>query len=150
MQATNGVASFSGLKITAAGPTRSPLPTRPNLGRPASTNPFTVTAATASKLVFTSTAAGNQAVGTSANVGPFVVAIEDQYNNLVTNAGSTVSLLLSSTSSGTTIFTPTSGGSSSAAVTIASGASSTSNFYYADTKAGSPRSRPRSRSTASS
>ena len=138
--ATNGVATFHGLKIdslgtsyviTATDTTDTSLAAVP-------TNPFAVTAGAPSKLVFTSTVSGNQAVGTTASVGPFAVQVQDQFGNPVTNAGSAVTLLLSSTSSGTNFFTPISGGSSSAAITIASGSSTSSNFYYSDTSAGSP------------
>jgi hypothetical protein len=82
---------------------------------------------------------GSYPAGTSANVGPFQLSVQDQYGNAITNgSGSPVTLLLSSTSGGSTVFTTTSGGSATTAVTIAANASTSSTFYYADTKAGTP------------
>ena len=95
-------------------------------------------AGTPTKLVFTSTVSGNQAVSSSANVGPFQVQVQDAFNNPVTNANAAATVTLLSSSTGTTFFTTTSGGTIASAVTIANNSSSSPSFYYADTKAGSP------------
>ena len=136
--AVGGVVTFSGLQITSLGSyTITATDTTHSLVTLAQTNTFTVTAGPPSKLVFTSTVSGNQGVGTTANVGPFAVQVQDQYGNPV-NAGAAVNLTLSTTSTGTTFFTPTSGGTTAGTVTIANGASTSSNFYYSDTQAGTP------------
>jgi hypothetical protein len=107
-----------------------------------STSGFTMMAGAANQLSFISTVSGNQASSTTATIGPFVVQVQDQFGNPVTNTGSTVSLLLSTTSAGapghSPFFTTVSGGSSAGPVTIASNASVSSNFYYSDTLAGTP------------
>ena len=137
--ATGGVATFNGLQMTAPGSyTITATDTTAGTVTSATTNSFTITAGLASKLVFTTTVSGNQTVGNTATVGPFVVQVQDSFGNPVTNTGAAVTLNLSSTSTGTKFFTPTSGGSSGSAVTIANGASSSSNFYYSDTKVGTP------------
>ena len=102
------------------------------------TNGFTIVGGAASKLVFTSTVTGNHPVGTTANVGPFAVQVQDQFGNVVINGATPATLTLTSTSTGSTFFTPTSGGSTGVTVTIPSGSSSSSNFYYSDTLAGTP------------
>ena len=97
---------------------------------------FTVSPATAAKLVFTS-APTTQTASSSAGTSAFVVQVRDTYGNAVTNGGSAATVTPSTTSTGTTFFTTTSGGSSSSGtVTIANGASSSNSFYYADTKVG--------------
>src|SRR6202020_783883 len=77
-------------------------------------------------------------VGTSAGVGPFAVQVQDPFGNPVTNTGGAVTLTLSSGSTGTSFFTTTSGGTTASSVTIANGSSTSANFYYSDTKAGTP------------
>ena len=104
----------------------------------ATTNGFTMVADNANKFAFTTTVAGNHTVGNTATVGPFAVQVQDQFGNPVANTGAAATLSLSSTSTGTTFFTTTNGGAAAGAVTIANGASTSSNFYYADTKAGTP------------
>jgi hypothetical protein len=92
-----------------------------------------------SKLVFTTVPSGNQAASATATIGAYQVQEQDSFGNPVT-AGSTV-VNLSSSSTGTKFFSATSGGAIGSAitsVTIASGQSTSGNFYYADTKAGSP------------
>ena len=136
--ASNGLATFNNLQINSPG---SYTITATDTTLPAVTSAatsFTVTPAPPSKLVFTSTVSGGHPVGTTANVGPFQVKVEDQFGNAVSNTGPPVSLLLSSSSAGSTIFTPTSGGTTSATVTIPTGSSTSSTFFYADTKSGSP------------
>ena len=85
---------------------------------------------------------GNQTVSSTATVGPFVVQVQDSFGNPVTNTGAAVTLNLSTTSTGTTghapFFTTTNGGAAAGAVTIPNGASSSPNFYYSDTKPGTP------------
>ena len=102
----------------------------------------TVSATPANKFAFTSTVAGNKTVGITATVGPFVVQVQDQFGNPITNAGAAVTLTLSTSSAGTTghapFFTPTNGGAAAGAVTIGTGASSSPNFYYSDTLANAP------------
>ena len=138
MTAVAGVATFNGLQMTAPGSyTITASDTTTGTVTAATTNSFTVTAGPPSKLVFTTTVSGNHTVGNTATVGPFVVQVQDSFGNPVANTGGPVTLTLSSNSTGTTFFTPTNGGAAAAAVTIATGAS-TSNFYYSDTKAGTP------------
>ena len=102
------------------------------------TGSFTMMAGAANKFAFTSTVTGNQGVGTTANVGPFAVQVQDQFGNMVTNGATPATLTLSTTSTGTTFFTTTSGGTTAGTVTIPANTSTSSNFYYSDTKAGTP------------
>ena len=150
VNASNGVATFTGLKINIAAnyTITATDSTRPTV-TPVTSSQFTVTPAPPSQLIFTSTVTGNHPVGTTANVGPFVVKVEDQFGNAVANTGAPVSLLLASSSSGTTFFTPTSGGTTAGTTTIPTGASSSVPFYYSDTRSAAPPFRPRPRSTPS-
>ncbi len=136
--ASNGVATFNNLQINSPGSYTITATDIPHPGVTSAATSFTVTPAPPSQLVFTSTVSGNHTVGTTANVGPFQVKVEDQFGNPITNSGAPVSLQLSSSSAGSTFFTPTSGGTTAATVTIPSGSSTSSPFFYADTKSGSP------------
>ena len=139
---SSGTATFSGVAFNTAGSyTLGAKDTTANVTAPDS-NAFTVLATTANKLVFTAAPSGNQTVSSTASVGPFVLTVEDQYGNPVTNTGSAATITVNTTSGGTTgftpFFTPTSGGSSASAISIANGALTTGNFYYSDTKSGGP------------
>ena len=139
MNASNGVATFTGLKVNTPGSytITATDQSHPTTVSPATSTQFTVSPAPPSKLVFTSTVTGNHPVAT-ASVGPFVVQVQDQFGNAVANTGTPVSLLLQSSSSGTTFFTPTSGGSAGTTVTIPTNSSSSTQFYYSDTASGTP------------
>src|SRR6202042_175992 len=105
------------------------------------TSGFTMVAGSANRFAFTSTVTGNQTVSTSAGVGPFAVQVQDSFGNPVTNTGTAVTLTVSTNSAGlghTPFFTTTSGGTTASSVTIANGSSTSANFYYSDTKAGTP------------
>ena len=110
----------------------------------ATSNAFNVVVGGVNKLVFSTMPAGNQTASATATIGAYQVQEQDSSGNPVT-AGSTVAVTLSTTSAGTSGHTPffslTSGGASGTAVTsvnIASGQSTSGNFYYSDTKAGTP------------
>ena len=140
LNANDGVATFTGLKINTPGSytITATDQSHPTTVSSATSTQFTVSPAPPSKLVFTSTVTGNHAVGATASVGPFVVQVQDQFGNAVANTGTPVSLLLQSSSNGTTFFTPTSGGSAGATVTIPTNSSSSAQFYYSDTASGTP------------
>ena len=109
---------------------------------PGTAQEIKVSAAGVNKLVFTTVPSGNPTVSATATIGPYVVQEQDQYGNPVTAGAGGVTLTLTTTSSGTTghtpFFTTTSGGSSTSAISIASGQTTSGNFYYSDTKAGTP------------
>ncbi|MEI7860358.1 MAG: hypothetical protein WCI26_11090, partial [Acidimicrobiales bacterium] len=129
---TSGVATYSGCSFTTA--SASPYAvTAASAGKASAAVGTTVTAASANKLVITSTAVSGVA-GTTANIGPMTVQEQDSYGN-PTTAAATVTL--TSNSSGTTKFAATSGGTAITTVSIATGFS-TATFYYGDTKSGSP------------
>jgi autotransporter-associated beta strand protein len=126
--ASSGVATFSALAAPTA--TQSGLKltfndTTDTLSLNDTTS-ITVTPATASKVVFTSTA-----VTTTAGVasGSITVQRQDQYGNATTSGSASVSLTSSST--GTVTYAPAS------PLSIANGSSSAS-FTYTDTEAGTP------------
>ncbi len=101
--ASSGVATFAGLSITQTGAYTLTL-TDGGLTA-ATTNSFNITPAAANHLAFVS-----QPVGTSAGtLGTVTVAVEDQYNNIVTTDTSTVSLTTSGTLLGTTSTAAVSG-----------------------------------------
>ena len=93
----------------------------------------TITAAAVNKLVFTSTALNATAVATI-TLGPITVAEQDAFGNATTTAEIVTP---TSNSGGTTKFAATSNGTAVTTVSIPGGSSSV-NFYYQDTKAGSP------------
>jgi hypothetical protein len=97
-----------------------------------SSNPLTITAASASQLVFTSTAVSGTA-SSSATLGPITVQEQDAFGNPTTTAET---VTLASSSSGAR-FAATSGGAAITSISIAAGSSSAS-FYYGDTKSGTP------------
>ncbi len=127
------IPSGSSSKTFYYGDTKAGTPTLTASGALTSdTQTVTITSATASKFVFTASASGT--ASSSPTIGPFTVQEEDAFGNLTTTA-ETVNL--ASNSSGTVKFAATSGGTSVTSVAISSGSSSV-NFYYADSKAGSP------------
>ena len=132
-----GLATFSNLVTNTAGSGYTLTAASSGLGT-VNSNTFTVNAGTPTKLVFTSTVSGSHPVTSSANVGPFQVQAQDNFNNPVTNINAAATVTLSSSSTGTHFFTTTSGGSSASAVTIANNASSSPTFFYADTQSGTP------------
>ncbi len=139
--ASAGVASFSNLMINSAGTnlTITATDTTHTTVTSATTNQFTVGFGAPAKFVFTSSPTGNQNVGTSASVGPFVVQAQDGFGDAIANnTGSPMTLTLTSSSKGPDFFTTTSGGTTGVTVTIPNGASSSPSFYYSDQAAGSP------------
>ena len=135
VSANAGVATFGTLKITTAGANTITATD----GSLSVTAPITITPGAATLVFNQKVTSGSYPAGTSANVGPFQLSVQDQYGNPITNgSGSAVSVLLSSTSGGSTVFTTASNGSTTTAVTFAANASTSSPFYYADTKAGTP------------
>src|SRR5207248_2593272 len=114
--------------ITASGPLTSALQQE------------TITPAAVDKLLFVTAPSGNQTATATATIGAYQIQEQDQFANPVT-ASSAVAVSLSSSSTGTKFFSTASGGVSGtqvSSVTIANGGTSTGNFYYADTKAGTP------------
>ncbi len=100
--ANNGLASFSGLQITAAGTyTITASDTTTGTVSGVTTNSFTVSPSTASKLAFTVQPAGSTG-GVAFPTQP-QVTVEDQYGNTITGNSSTVTLSIAP-------GTPTSGG----------------------------------------
>jgi hypothetical protein len=134
--ATNGTTTFSGCKLDTVGTGYTLTANNGSLPVTASAT-FNVAAGAPAKLVFTTTVAGNQSATATATIGPWAVQVQDSAGNPVA-ANSAVTLALASSSSGTTFFTPTSSGSAAGPITIAAGSSTSANFYYADTKAGTP------------
>ena len=139
--ASAGVASFSNLTINSAGAnlTISATDTTHTTVSSATTNQFTVGFGAPAKFLFTSSPTGNQNVGTSASVGPFVVQAQDGFGDAIANnTGGPITLTLTSSSKGPDFFTTSSGGTSALSVTIPNGASSSPSFYYSDQAAGAP------------
>jgi hypothetical protein len=123
------------------GDTKADSPTITAASSPltSATQTETITAAKASKLVFTSSPVTGPA-SSSASLGPITVQLEDTYGNPVNAGSGGTTVNLSSSSTGTYIFNTTKNATSptgASSVTIASGQSLVS-FYYGDTKAGSP------------
>jgi hypothetical protein len=131
--AVAGVATFNDLSMTKAGSYTLAASSSGLTG--ATSGSFTIVAASATKLAITSTAVSGTA-STSATLGPITVEREDQFSN-PTSLGGAITVNLSSNSAGTAIFSLTSGGSAVASVSIGIGATS-ANFFYGDTKAGTP------------
>ena len=138
VNANNGVATFTGLKINTPG---SYTITASDTTKPTVTSvtsgSFTVSPAPPSQLVFTTTVTGSHPVGTAANVGPFVVKVEDQFGNAVANTGAR-SLLLRKQLVGFDFLHADLGGSAGDDRHDPDDASSSVPFYYADTRAGAP------------
>ena len=103
------------------------------LTNPTATQTETVSAAAASKLVYTTTA---QTLTAGVTSGTITVQLDDQFNNVAT-ATSTQTITLTTTSAGGQFRDNATGNTQITSVTIASGASSAS-FKYNDTLAGSP------------
>ncbi len=97
---------------------------------------FTVTPATANKLVFTTPPVSGPA-GSSATLGPLTVQERDQYTNPTTTA---VRVTLSSSSTGTYVINGTKGATHPAGPTHATiaGGSTSVTLYYGDTRVGTP------------
>jgi hypothetical protein len=91
---------------------------------------------TASKLAVISSAVTGTA-STTATLGPITVQLRDETNAAVNAPTGGTIVTLSSNSTGTAVFAATSGGSTVTQVTIPAGSSS-ANFFYGDTKAGTP------------
>jgi hypothetical protein len=91
-------------------------------------------AGSASQLTI-ATASVSGAHGSTSNIGPILVQVQDVYGNPVPVTASTVVSLASSSGTGT--FASTSGGTATTTVTIGTGASFAT-FFYGDTTAGSP------------
>lgn len=103
---------------------RDTVPANPSQG-------FTLTPGSAAQLVFTGTADGP--VGSTAQLGPVTVTVEDTYGNPVDpSADLTVNL---STTSSTGEFSGTPGGAQTTSLTIPTGQNSAT-FYYGDPAAG--------------
>ncbi len=128
-----GRATFSGLSISKAAAGYTLIASSAGVHDVASTA-FTVSAAAASQLVFTTPALSGTATD-AATIGPFTVQRQDAYGNPVT-AGGSLNVNLGSTSHGTAKFSATSGGAAITTATIATGHSSVS-VFFGDTKAGS-------------
>ncbi|MEI6084335.1 MAG: MBG domain-containing protein [Verrucomicrobiota bacterium] len=121
--AVNGVATFSNLNHTKAETITVAFSASGLTG--ATSGNVAISAAPATKLVFTTAA---QSLTTGAASATITVQRQDQYNN-PNSSDATISVALSTTSSGT--FTPVS------PVAIANGASSV-NFTYTDSVVGTP------------
>ena len=111
----------------------TPTITAAAAGLTSGTQSETITAAAASKLIFTTGAVSGSASG-SATLGPITVQEQDTFGNVSTTA---LTVNLSSNSTGIHEFAATSGGTAITSINIAAG-SSTATFYYGDTKAGTP------------
>lgn len=96
----------------------------------------TVVAAAPGQLVLTS-AAISGTVSSAATLGPVTVQLQDAFGNIAKAPAGGTSVSLSSSTTGSKIFAATLSGASVGTVTVPAG-SSTVNFYYGDTKAGSP------------
>jgi hypothetical protein len=114
----------------------SPTITASGTGLTSATHPATITAASATKLAFTSAPISAGAASITANIGPLAVRREDAFGNPVITATADV-VTLSSNSTGTARFAATSGGSTVTTVTILAGDSAVA-FHYGDTKPGTP------------
>jgi hypothetical protein len=96
VNAVSGVATFTGCSITTAGigytlaATSSPV-----LTPPVNANAFTITAGTASQLVFTTQPLGGVPPGTNFATSP-KVSVEDANGNVVTSDTGTVTLAIAS------------------------------------------------------
>ena len=138
--ATTGVTIAAGASTAVFyyGDTRAGTPTitATGTGIVSAAQAQTVTAALAGQLVLTS-AAITGAASSTATLGPVTVQLLDAFGNVATApAGGTV-VSLSSPTTGTKIFAASLSGTSVGAVTVPAG-SSTVNFYYGDTRAGTP------------
>lgn len=130
-----GVATFPDLSINKAGAGYTLAATSSALTS-ATSNAFTVSAATANRFVITSSAVSGTAAA-SATLGPITVALSDAHGNAATAPTGGTTLTLSSNSGGIARFATTSGGTTTTTVTIPAGSSST-DFFYGDEKSGGP------------
>jgi len=133
--ASLGVATFGNLSINKAGTGYTLSATSGTLTGATSIG-FNITAAAANKFVITSLPVSGQA-STNATLGPITVQQQDSFGNPVAAPTGGTTVTLASTTTGTKIFAAASGGSQVTSVAIPAGASSV-DFYYGDTKAGSP------------
>ena len=111
----------------------TPTITAAATGLTSGTQQETITAAAASKLIFT-TGAVSGTTSASATLGPITVQEQDAFGNVSTTA---LTVNLTSNSAGTHEFAATSGGAAITSVNIAAG-SSTATFYYGDELSGTP------------
>ena len=130
----SGTATFSGLSINKAGSGYTFRATSSGV-TPATSSAFTISAAAASQLVFTTPALSGTATD-AATIGPFTVQRQDAYGNPVT-AGGSLTVNLVSSYPNKSVFSATSGGAAITAATIATGHSSVS-VFYGSTRTGSP------------
>ncbi|HEY3841954.1 MAG TPA: hypothetical protein VGL48_01775 [Acidimicrobiales bacterium] len=132
LNATSGIATFSGCAIDKAGSGYT-LTASDGTLTSASSSPFNIVAGSPTKFVITSAPLSGTAAWSDI-IGPITVQEQDNSGNPTTAAEV---VTLASSSSGTHIFSTTSGGSAISSISIPSGSSSAT-FYYGDTKAGTP------------
>ncbi len=133
LSATNGVATFTGLKVNVAGTyTITATDTSTSNVPTVTTSPFSVQAAAGSKYVITSTAFS--ATASNSPTHALTVTLEDAFGNVAVSTGATLNL---SSTSGGAVFATTSGGSPVTSASLPAGAS-TLTIFYGDTKAGTP------------
>ena len=129
-----GVAAFTGCNVTGAAAAGTYVLSAAGSGlASATTSSVSIIASSVSQLAVTSTAVSGVA-SSSAAIGPITVTEQDSFANSTTTAET---VTLSSNSTGTATFAATSGGSSITSVSIAAGSSS-AQFFYGDTKSGTP------------
>jgi hypothetical protein len=127
-----GVATFPGLSIDKSGQDFKLSAISTGLAS-ATSAPFAVTAAAATRLVFTTGPVAGVA-SRKANLGKITIQRQDAFGNTV-SAGKTP-LTLRSSSAGA-VFSASPGGTALTTLTVEDGSHSAS-FFYGDTKAGSP------------
>ncbi len=132
LTAVNGLAMFTGCSVNRAGAGYTLLASSSGLTWAVS-NAFTISAGAPSQFIIINGSVSGPA-SASATLGPLAVQEEDAEGNPTTTAET---VTLSSNSTGTAKFSATSGGTGISTIAIPAGSSSV-NFYYGDTKAGSP------------
>jgi hypothetical protein len=117
--------------------TGNPTLTASYSGLTSATTQFTISAAAASKLVFT---AGTSQSLTAGVVSPTAIVVQrqDASGNPVSSGTSAITVSLSTTSSGGKFYSDSGGTTVITQITIAAGSSSSAGFYYKDTVAASP------------
>lgn len=130
---SSGVVAFGNLRIDRSGSGYALNATSSGLTSTTSAA-FTISAASADRFAITSAAVSGPA-SVSATLGPLTVTRQDALGNAA--SGGALTVTLASTSAGPVYFASTAGGTTTSTVTIASGQSA-ANFYYGDTKPGSP------------
>jgi hypothetical protein len=141
VNASSGTATFSNMQITKTCTGYTLTATDATDGNiTVVSSAFNITTGPVTMLVFSTTPSGNQTASATATIGAYQIQEQDQFGNPVT-AGTAVAVNVSSNSSGTKFFSLSSGGAVGTmvtTVTITSGQSTSGNFYYSDTKAGTP------------